>query len=187
MFIQILTPATGALSQYRNILPKPMEFRRLAFIHRTLSTLHVYAYNTKYQRHKSEPRRLHTVAWRTGTHITTNWACLTFSNSTQKKIKMATKFGCLFIFVIILQLLPFSLCGNDSLQDKFTSRCDEICGIAKDTTLEVNIWFILCGGSACQRIRSIQRPVFEYLFLFFSHVYIVSGRRKGVPTRVSIF
>lgn len=54
---------------------------------------------------------------------------------------MATKFGCLFLFV--LQIIPFSLCSNEISQDKFTSRCDEICGIDKDTQIEVNINFLI--------------------------------------------
>lgn len=48
---------------------------------------------------------------------------------------MATKFGCL---LFILQILPFSLCTNGILQEKFKSRCDEICEIDKVSQVEVS-------------------------------------------------
>lgn len=97
---------------------------------------------------------------------------------------MATKFGCLFIFVIILQLLPFSLCGNDILQDKFTSRCDEICGIAKDASLKVNIWLFLLAFRLSTHSFATKACV-KFVFVFL-RTSIAPGREKGVPTRVSI-
>lgn len=51
---------------------------------------------------------------------------------------MAKKFGCLFIFLNILQMLRFTSCENDDLQQKFTTKCEDLCENTVEMKTEVN-------------------------------------------------
>lgn len=57
---------------------------------------------------------------------------------------MATILWCLFIFVNFLQIIKHSVGQTENLQQKFTTRCDEICDKNSINATEVCLVSIFC-------------------------------------------